>query len=351
VGRREEKFSQPIDAISIVERSGGPRTLLPQWILEIGRQRVAAGEPLDEVALDLAVYEQSLLEGAEFESPVPRTLGGPGSGNFGHGGRPGEVGGSSSEGGDLADPDLHTDTMSAHFSRTEGWSDERSALHARVINKEVAAVRPASGAPTVYMTGGGPASGKSTMLAAGAVVVPGHEDAVHVDADKMKLTIPEYRKMVAEKDERASSFAHEESSIMAKALSKAAVSQGRDVVLDGTGDSGFESLQNKIEGLRALGAERVVANYASNDVELAVRLARERGDKTGRYVPESYTRSVHAAVSQVLPKAMKEGLFDSVTLWDTNKKGEARRVASAEGKKVTIHDKALWRDFLAKAKA
>lgn len=56
-----DKFLQPADGIRVVGRSKGPRTLLPDDILEIGRERVAAGEPIEDVAQDLAIHEVSML--------------------------------------------------------------------------------------------------------------------------------------------------------------------------------------------------------------------------------------------------------------------------------------------------
>ena len=56
---------QPED-IELVSRA--PRsTELPEEILQIGRERVAAGESVEDVALDLAIYETSLLGDGEEE--------------------------------------------------------------------------------------------------------------------------------------------------------------------------------------------------------------------------------------------------------------------------------------------
>jgi hypothetical protein len=66
-------------------------------------------------------------------------------------------------------------------------------------------------------------------------------------------------------------------------------------------------------------------------------------------VPEAIVRGTHAAVSRAFPEALKQGLFDRATLWDTTS-GSLRLVVSAAGKQVTIHDPGLWRDFLAKGR-
>jgi hypothetical protein len=50
----------------------------------------------------------------------------------------------------------------------------------------------------------------------------------------------------------------------------------------------------------------------------------------------------------VLPQAIERNLFDELTLYDTNINGQPRRVLSVLDRKVTVHDRALWRDFLVK---
>jgi hypothetical protein len=52
-----DKFQQPIDAIEIVSRAPGPRTILNAEAIQKGRDRIKAGEKLEDVALDLAFDE------------------------------------------------------------------------------------------------------------------------------------------------------------------------------------------------------------------------------------------------------------------------------------------------------
>ena len=79
------RFSQPLEDIIVVERSG-LNTLLTPEVLEKARRRLASGESLEAVTTELAKEELDLFD--------LKALGGPGSGNFGHAGRPGEIGGS-----------------------------------------------------------------------------------------------------------------------------------------------------------------------------------------------------------------------------------------------------------------
>jgi hypothetical protein len=56
-----EKFSQPVEAIEIVSRSGSG-TLLPPDVIDDGRARVEGGEPIEQVALDLVIQELALTD-------------------------------------------------------------------------------------------------------------------------------------------------------------------------------------------------------------------------------------------------------------------------------------------------
>jgi predicted ABC-type ATPase len=244
-------------------------------------------------------------------------------------------------------PDNVESTEAFYRTAAGRWTAERATLHDDIVTKMLGDTRT-SNEPTVFMTGGGPASGKSTLLDSGQVAIPGRGAAVHVDADAIKAELPEYVSLTEAQDPRAAAFVHEESSYLSKRILGEASKRPLDIVYDTTGDGSVDNLASKLEPLRRQG-HRVVGYYASNDTDLAVQLAEARGRKTGRFVPEQFIRDTHVGVSRVLPQAIERGLFDEVYLYDTNVKGQARLVMSARGRNVTIHNDALWRDFLRKA--
>ena len=94
----------------------------------------------------------------------------------------------------------------------------------------------------------------------------------------------------------------------------------------------------------------MVAHYATADVDDAVARMVERGLRSGRYVPEDYLREVHVGVSRVVPEAIKAGLFDEFTLWDTSTRPPLK-IATAIGKKLTIVDAEKWSIFIKKGEA
>lgn len=245
-----------------------------------------------------------------------------------------------------ANPDGN-DTFERHRNADGSWTPERKALHDEIV-KEMRGDSPARKQPVFTMMGGGPASGKSSVIKSGQVKLP---NGVTADSDEIKGKLPEYGAMLDAKDNRAANYAHEESSYLAKRVVRESFEAKRHVTLDGTGNSKYESVKAKVEQARAAGY-KVNAVYVTCSTEEAVRRNVERAKKTGRLPPEEMLRNTHRSVSQVVPQAIKDGLFDNLELWDTENQtgGKPTLVVTAKGKDVTIHNQALWEAFVAKGK-
>ena len=341
--------------------------------------------------------------------------GGPGSGNFGHGGRPGHIGGSSESGsGGKVSGNLGSNSSGQKFSAKEyslsqtglqskgkpkaTWSakgkatktfpkgsgttkidegdvrhglhtinkylnadgslkPERAELHEKIVNGLFEGKKPVPpGEPkTFYFLGGGSASGKGSFTRpdkAAKYGMPDKNACAVVDADELKKSIPEYQY-----DEetgtgtgttdrnKAASFAHEESSALAKRAMSAAFENGYNCTLDGTGDGSVNSVMKKINQARAAGY-KVEARYCTADIETALERNRERAKKTGRMVQEDSVIGIHKSVSEIFPQVAKE--FDHVELWDHNGP-EPRKIAECyRGQDIQVYDKGLYDRFLAK---
>lgn len=242
---------------------------------------------------------------------------------------------------------LHSYELHAVDGQT---TDERHTLHKQIIDSIIPHnIKTVTGRqPIFYMMGGGPASGKSTMLNSGQLRLP--PNAVHIDADAIKEQIPEYVALKNAGDKDAARFVHEESSELSKKATKIAISRNADIVLDSTGDGQYESLQRKLRQAREAGY-KIVGYYATNKVSLARKLSHQRYLDKGRYVPDEHVIDIHKSVSRVLPKAIRDGLYDEVRLYDTNVKDKARKVLTYTGDSdPVIHDQKLYRDFLDKAR-
>lgn len=235
------------------------------------------------------------------------------------------------------------DTLS-RFTRHGELTRERRQLHDAIIREQLRKATPVE-RPEATVFGGGPASGKSTV----AGKIHGKANSLTIDADVLRALLPEYNELLAAGDASAAAVTHEEASLLSKELSKQAVLRNYNVTLDGTGDSSYESLAKKVANFRANGATKVEGLYVTVDTDEAIRRMIARAEQTGRYVPETYVREVHASISEVLPRAMRDGLFDDVVLYDTNG-AEPIKVATAHHGEITVYDQDAWQRFLAKAK-
>jgi predicted ABC-type ATPase len=201
------------------------------------------------------------------------------------------------------------------------------------------------------MAGGGPASGKSTVLKSGLVDVPAKGQAVVVNADDIKEMLPENPRMRKSKNDgdffRAAEFTHEESSILAKRLQNRAIKNNQDIVLDGTGDSSINKLARKINEARDAGY-KVNAVYVSIPTEMAWERSQKRAlGQEKRYVPEYVVRGTHRDVSQTFPLAVQGGIFDTVSLWD-NSGSSIKLIGSGSGSNFNVSDNSGYEAFLAK---
>lgn len=252
------------------------------------------------------------------------------------------------------------DTMSLHQTSAEPkamggtWDARRAAsVHQPYTDDRLDGVARSRGPLTVHMTGGGPASGKSTaLLSQKSVGIPEHGVAAHINPDTAKNAIPEYRRGIAAGDKGAAMATHEESSHMAKLSSAAALAAGKDVVFDGIGDNGVDKLAANVQRFRDQGAKRVIANYATIDPEVALPRAVARAAAYGRVVPEDVFNKAHADVNTTAWDAAERGVFDEITVWDSDvPKGEPPiKVWSRKlGGPVEVHHPELFKKFKARA--
>lgn len=237
------------------------------------------------------------------------------------------------------------DTQQKYVDQKTGqYTPERMRLHEGIVSNILGGVTPSS-RPTVYMLGGGSASGKSTAVNSGRVILP--TNAAKIDSDAIKDDLPEYQAQNENGDATSAAYNHEESSDISKMATNRALSQKMDIIMDGTGDSSFRKLKEKVEQWRAAG-HRISANYMTVPTNQALQWSAQRAAKTGRMVPPKVIRDIHASVSRVVPQALQAGLYDDFKLWD-NSTGKAVLVASAEGTNLQVHDQAMWDSFLGKA--
>lgn len=242
-------------------------------------------------------------------------------------------------------------SLSAFMDKNGKLTKERENLHKQIIDDLLKGKVPVEGQATMTMLGGGPASGKSSVMNPDT---SNDKHAVTVDPDAFKQLLPGYKEMAA-KDSKAASYYHEESSALAKRFAEVACKENYNVVYDGTGDGSPKSVQKKIDAAKANGY-KTVAKYVTIDTDEAVKRNQARYDdavaagKTPRLVPESYVRSCHAKVTDI--SVTKASSFDSIEVWDNNgARGQHKLIATGgngKGLKPVSGQESAFKSYLSK---
>lgn len=245
-------------------------------------------------------------------------------------------------------------SLEKHMDANGNLTPEREKVHKEIIDKLLEGKVGVEGQATMTMLGGGPASGKSSVMSADT---SGDIHAVTVDPDTIKKMLPGFEEM-AKVDTNAAAFYHEESSALAKRFAEVAFSENYNVIYDGTGDGGFSSVQRKIDSAKEHGY-RVEAKYVTIDTEEAVRRNQKRYDdaiaagKVPRLPPEETVRKTHAKVTDVAVKMAPQ--FDHIEVWDNNgARGQQKKIAeggNGQHLKVTPGNQEVFNKFLAKSQS
>jgi hypothetical protein len=255
--------------------------------------------------------------------------------------------------------------------RQQLWQDTTAIFVAPQIPKA------APGELTVYVKGGGAASGKSTpspdIKTPAADPSRGEYEAVLVNPDEIKVRLPEYQQLIGTEESRTSAaqddaidgggkndvwkeganFVHEESAMIAQMVTGTAIASGRNVVIDGVANNGLAKQLRKVDSYREAGADKVVGVFYSASIENALQRAKSRSLKTGREVKDDTLISNHKGVSRNFPEYVKSGKFDSIGVYDTNSQdanGRPRAIKMFESVagKSSIIEPALYQAFLDK---
>lgn len=245
-------------------------------------------------------------------------------------------------------------SLENYMDENGNLSLERIALHKQIIDNYLIDKIPEEGIATMVMMGGGPASGKSSVLKAGLYQLP--NQSIIVDPDDIKRYLPNYNRLSKISDKTAS-FYHEESSMIAKQLASVCFSENYNVVYDGTGNGSVGSVMKKINGAKEHGYQ-VNAMYVTINTDEALIRNKQRYDdavskgESPRRVPDSYVISCHKKVTQISMETSDQ--FDSISLYDNNgEEGSIKLIAKGgNGKKLTPikGEEEAFESFLDKAK-
>ncbi len=218
------------------------------------------------------------------------------------------------------------------------YTAERMQLHRAIVSAFLHRIEShPEGEREVLFMAGGPASGKSTALKNGVAKAP--DGSVLINPDAVKRLIPEYSFMLALKDPNAASRIHEESGDIAKAISAHARERGYHVTVDKVKIKPAEVATFVGDGYKA---DAVVVTVP---IPLAKKRAKQRGDRTGRYVADEILIGGHQEVAgQFEDWAQKTGM--PMTVFDSD---TGRILAKAAGGTVGIVDDKGYKEFRARA--
>lgn len=250
------------------------------------------------------------------------------------------------------DIDGKKNSLHGFLDENGNLTPEREAVHKEIIDKLLYGKEPVDGAGHMTILGGGPASGKSSVLNPDTT---NDKHATTIDPDMIKSLLPGYGEM-AKVSDKAADFFHEESSALAKRLAEVAINENLNLIYDGTGDGSTGSVGKKIDQARAKGY-RVDGKYVTIDTEEAVRRNQKRYDdaqakgEIPRLPPEDRVRSTHAKVTDI-SVAMADK-FDSIEIWDNNgARGQQKLVATGgngQGLKAVPGQERAFNDYLSKS--
>jgi len=236
--------------------------------------------------------------------------------------------------------------------KTGRISAERRKLYEDIISKHLDAVE-SSPNPTVDYMGGGGGSGKTFMINQGYADVPtkASSKAVHINPDDIKEMLPEYDKMRFSGDDnqakRAAGYVHEESSLLAKEITRRAIDKGCSIVIDGTG-SNPKKIEQQVEAARQKGYQ-INGHYVNTPFETAMSNNKKRFENPGekRWVDEEVLKHAHVSVSKNFESVLP--LFDKMTLYHNDGKSTPVVIANYEKNgMLEVRDSALYQSFLGK---
>ena len=182
------------------------------------------------------------------------------------------------------------DTSQKFTDKNGQYLQERKALHKSILNKYLSQIvrQAKQQRPNAVFMAGGPGAGKSfaldTMAKAGLINITNY---VLINSDDIKEMIPEYQTFKKVDQEKAADLVHKESTFLKDQVVGEAKMRRVNFILDGTmSDPTYsKALLNSLIGFQT----KII--FVDAPTEVLLKRVNERGQKTGRFVPEAYVKS------------------------------------------------------------
>lgn len=231
------------------------------------------------------------------------------------------------------------ETKTEHTANGE-YTKERQKLHNKIIDEFISAGGKSEAKPIAILTGGGTASGKSTMVrgAINPALERAQKKAVRIDSDEIKEAMPDYHQAKKDNVKTAAARVHEESSDIAKKILSKAIDNKQNLIFDGT-MSNPQKYVKMVDRLKNAGYE-VQAHVADVSIGEAMKRSNARALKTGREVPKEILVGTHQGVPHTV-RAIRDKV-DKLSVYDTT--GDPTPFVTEKG---VVH-KERYRQFMKK---
>lgn len=194
------------------------------------------------------------------------------------------------------------------------YIEKRRALHSALVDKAFENKVSGHEIPVATILLGGAGSGKSYVYENYHKSI--NANAVYVNADDIKASLPEWNKYVEKDFVSAASKLHEESSDITSLILKEAIEERYHFTYDTT-LSNQSTARELIDNLRSKGFK---INLIAVDVpyDKASISARNRSYKGKRFVPEHVVKHTNRGARESLKMILRESLVDNVTIYDNS---------------------------------
>lgn len=233
-------------------------------------------------------------------------------------------------------------------TRDYHWDDEmdaytfaRQELHQHLIDRMLRDVRPVDTSrhtKHAVITMGIPASGKSDAVRDSLNT----SNYAHVDPDKIREQLPEFKEAVDQRAKDGGSIVADETNNVADRALFTAISKGMNVVLEGVVASPEWYEKQLVPHLKKNGYKVSLLMVHEPDVESAIQRAERRGNKTGRFVPETHIRKAHPRLPKNFVNLAQQ--VDGLTAYHSGK--PPIKMWSREDGREVVHDTESYEAFL-----
>jgi len=230
-------------------------------------------------------------------------------------------------------PGLPESTMAVHFEGNGQPRPHRAELHDRIIRSMLSHVpsQEEGARKHAILTMGTPGAGKSTARSRFM-----QAEYVIADPDRIKEELPEYNEARAKRAKNAAHIVHEESGYINDKLLEHAIRANKNLVLDGVGSN--PNFYNEFaKRLKDNGYHVSLVMVHVDSPDIAIKRANDRGERLGRFVPESYVKEMHGSLPKNFLKVVPQA--DDFAVMDSSRPGEPRMVWEKGPRGEQVHDR------------